>query len=204
MVLRQLGQASLRLTCIVALVLSIAVAVFAVRSFWIHDLPQVRYQWYPTPDFYCARSFAVRSLSGTLGLGLVRNDFDLTSMSDRSGWADDFRKRYPRGFQGSYSTSSAAETNMQGSILLPKYEHTDHRLADNHDEYWMLTIPSWYVFSALLLFPTLYGKRLLRARARARQGLCAHCGYDLRASGDICPECGTSRAPVSTAQSAAE
>jgi hypothetical protein len=54
--------------------------------------------------------------------------------------------------------------------------------------------PFW---SVLLLFSILPACRLLalaqqrRTRRRARLGLCQRCGYDLRASKERCPECGT-------------
>ena len=35
------------------------------------------------------------------------------------------------------------------------------------------------------------GSRKGRAARRAKQGLCPRCGYDLRASKERCPECGT-------------
>ena len=56
---------------------------------------------------------------------------------------------------------------------------------------WALHVPHWAV---ILLLTFLAAWRLsahLRRARDARQGLCPTCGYDLRASPDRCPECGT-------------
>jgi hypothetical protein len=50
--------------------------------------------------------------------------------------------------------------------------------------YWLLSLPS-------SVFPLLWVARFWRRRWRRMHGFCLHCGYNLRASKDRCPECGT-------------
>ncbi len=59
-----------------------------------------------------------------------------------------------------------------------------------------LAVPHWCL---VLLFAVLPGRWLVvrrlaaDARRRAEAGLCARCGYDLRATPSQCPECGAGR-----------
>jgi predicted RNA-binding Zn-ribbon protein involved in translation (DUF1610 family) len=58
---------------------------------------------------------------------------------------------------------------------------------------WGVSVPYWFLFSLTAAMPTLRLIRWRRRRAamlRMKQGLCARCGYDLRASEGRCPECG--------------
>jgi hypothetical protein len=60
-------------------------------------------------------------------------------------------------------------------------------------------VPLWFLLGLAGAFPAVAGFRHRRHRRlseRSRRGLCLTCGYDLRASPDRCPECGsTSRTP---------
>ena len=55
---------------------------------------------------------------------------------------------------------------------------------------WNLQIPYWFATAVLMVPPAVWVVRTRRLTKRRRIGLCRSCGYDLRASGDVCPECG--------------
>jgi hypothetical protein len=55
-----------------------------------------------------------------------------------------------------------------------------------------ICIPQWLIAAAALVFPGAWFSKRLGSRRRIEPGnRCHHCGYDLRATPDRCPECGT-------------
>ncbi len=54
-----------------------------------------------------------------------------------------------------------------------------------------LVVPLWILVALLALSLTLCCLPERRRRKREKLGLCLKCGYDLRGSGERCPECGT-------------
>jgi rRNA maturation endonuclease Nob1 len=57
-----------------------------------------------------------------------------------------------------------------------------------------VVVPDWLLLCILLILPVLRIRRFRMDRWRQRrqlEHLCQACGYDLRATRDRCPECGT-------------
>jgi hypothetical protein len=54
-----------------------------------------------------------------------------------------------------------------------------------------LYFPHWSLAAITAIVPSIWCLRRQRDRARKRLGRCVTCGYDLRATPDRCPECGT-------------
>ncbi len=65
------------------------------------------------------------------------------------------------------------------------------RSAASRETIWIVNVPYWAITLAAALLPAWLALQQRRRIWRIKAGLCATCGYDLRASKDRCPECGT-------------
>ena len=66
----------------------------------------------------------------------------------------------------------------------------------------IFAIPFWFLVLLCAMVPVSWVAYALRRRRRVREHRCLNCGYDLRASGERCPECGTAVAAAGTAGAA--
>jgi hypothetical protein len=63
-----------------------------------------------------------------------------------------------------------------------------------HEFEWFVSIPDWFlaiVFAAMPIYWLGTRVAVRRRRYRIAHNLCVNCGYDVRASPQRCPECGT-------------
>jgi hypothetical protein len=102
-----------------------------------------------------------------------------------------------------FTNPAAAFTLLPGEKFLPLWNRIGFEYDDStgqptfptynvFDRYWH--VPFWFPL-ILLAIPAIFmstaiGKRR-RLLRRRRLGLCIRCGYDLRATPEQCPECGT-------------
>jgi hypothetical protein len=61
----------------------------------------------------------------------------------------------------------------------------------SHRAWYMLCVPYWFPMVLSLPAPLIAARRFLRRWRRHPEGRCPVCGYDLRASPERCPECGS-------------
>jgi hypothetical protein len=78
--------------------------------------------------------------------------------------------------------------------LLPVFVPLTHTSAATSIHYWQYLVPAWLPAAAFALPPALWLQRRRKRSAREQRrdkGLCVACGYDLRGSAALCPECGS-------------
>jgi hypothetical protein len=100
---------------------------------------------------------------------------------------------FPMNYQG--PTSQRRSSGFDARIISVGHfvMHGTYKTDWTNRVTWAMTVPHWLVALMFLIPPGIALRRRLKARKRQRmvaQGKCPHCRYDLRESGERCPECG--------------
>jgi hypothetical protein len=105
------------------------------------------------------------------------------------GWFADEPPRYPLG----YGTDITGKPDVQ--LGLGFAYHDGEHLTPNFRWYpRYVVIPCWFLLLLCVPFPCLHFRQHRRDR-KVFTGYCKKCGYNLRASKDRCPECGSPFSP---------
>jgi len=165
----------LNLLTVASLLLCVAAVVLWVRSFWYDD--QVSFS-------AGERMYGMQAVRGRIALTWTSPDRGWRNYNG-GGWShvptagrdpsqeelDEMCRSRFLGF------ATDAFTFNPGNAAGPQTNH-------------VLVVPHWFVVAASLAPLALPALSWARARRRRARGLCAACGYDLRATRQKCPECG--------------
>jgi len=182
-----------------SMILAVALILGCVRSYFVRDeLSMVRVGLKPSgEESYKTDTWGFSSSHGNVGFSrsiqegvigamnaeiLGPSALDLVPPSTSFHW--DKTMPYAIGFEGGWRGSSAY---WAGFVVGRQY----FREAIHGEIVSYVIIPYWFAIlvPGAIAFAGAFWKR--RDRRRLSGGLCARCGYDLRATPQRCPECGT-------------
>ena len=187
---------------LVSLSICIATIVFWLRSYSGSDY--ITRQWRVSADSFSIShdSHEIQSTRGQIRFQLVHDTYyhhgqlsgmTLTPSNAQPGWSTGRLGAHHIGWE------SATPRSIWNQLGFMSWETGwSSSFADVITRVW--AIPAWFVVLLTAVLPALRLRGLLRQRRRYARGLCAECGYDLRATPARCPECGAAGKPVSEAR----
>ena len=160
------------LAAAVSLVIMGAAVIGGVRTQFVGD--EWFYEWPQHPDGTTVR-YVFTSADGTVevsirpfGPGVGHSDI----LNARPGWHYIQWKRDAKPTLGWFFWRNSGVVNGKYRFLI-------------------LRVPWWSIALTGIVLPAWWVLRWIKSRRQSKLGLCSNCGYDLRATPDRCPECGT-------------
>ena len=189
MLLATVRRRLLNLLTGLSLLLCVAMAALWVRSYSVFDR-LTHYDSHRPGGHYEDKSLYIALGRGSL---YVERSFRRSERRPPPGFTSTYWSRLTINHEGGHSDyegrrwdSALAGFRLQRGSFTPDQA----RSVDMYYAFTLVGIPLW---SVVLLTPVLPSVRLTRHvwHRRRSQGYCPRCGYDLRATPDRCPECGT-------------
>jgi hypothetical protein len=192
--------------CVLSAVFFLVVVVFWVRSYWRDDELRIEHQ----------RAWVLQSNWGMFEFRALRgydigNPVQYTSLPPMAGGYLQFGAPRPVSADLRVTFKSSVNATPQpgaSQFLVGRYGRQEVSITQStvtlasgaRAHVWQyqglikygrtVDIPAWMFALASAILPAISVWRFMRNRVRRTGNICIHCGYDLRATPDRCPECG--------------
>jgi hypothetical protein len=173
--MRRLWRIFLNGLTICSLLLFLATAGLWVRSYWRAD----KVDW--------TRSFDPLRNRPFIGLGSSRGRLTIHFGAFAAGERSRFVK-------SGWDWDTYAHSPIPVSNVANRWGFGVRSGANLFGRRGVVVFPAWLTVAVFAALPLVRGASFVRRRRRLREGHCEHCGYDLRATPERCPECGAAKA----------
>lgn len=168
---------------VLSLLLFVAVLTVWVQSYWYWDVVEFGFPAHDSVSYGASDSNSQFLLART---------FNEHGKAKPRIWSWQ-RYRHSAGWQ-STNTTEWDRGGTRGGFTAGYVAYKPTQLHSGHGRpvsggTFVIGVPSWFACAVCLLLPLFCLKR--RFSRHTLIGICKKCGYDLRASFDRCPECGT-------------
>jgi hypothetical protein len=184
-----------------SLLLCLATAVLWARSYWAHDLVQ-HFRHTFNNLTWVQESYQYDSSNGGLSLNWGYSEFatpnpaEAAKLRQQSGYIYDnkYRTHWLYRPWGQYAGIDRKRENLWLGFGYKSLDTREYSFPQPLQVGRSIILPWAFPFLLFAALPAVHLRRLLLERRRIHRlthNLCPTCAYDLRASKDRCPECGS-------------
>jgi hypothetical protein len=159
-------------------------------AFWINGIgrsERIQFtKWYDNSAQPSCRSFNLAGIDGTVYLGYERDQFTTQKLANLIRTANQPGLHYTAFTFDRKTFDPLGEKNRNWAIGPDAFSN-----AAFSEHGFRILFKAWALVILTTILPLAWIRRTIRQRRYAKVGKCRKCGYDLRASPQRCPECGT-------------